>query len=110
MEPPKPPEPVSSTKPPGVTLPTTGNGGVGGIRALALLPLGAKRAVAGNRHVQIPTLLAGTARCSIWRLEPQGGIEMAAGAAGGFPITPILSRSGCTTARLRKMRQAWLLS
>lgn len=81
VKPPKPPEPASATKPAGA-LPTSGNDGVGGIRALALLPLGTKRAVAGNRHVQIPTLVAGTARCSIWRLEPQGGAEIAAGHFG----------------------------
>ena len=74
----KAPEPVTAattTAP----LPTTGNEGVGGIRAIAILPLGAKRAVATNRHVQIPTLLAGTARCSLWRLEPQAGFELACG-------------------------------
>jgi WD40 repeat protein len=80
-KPAKPPEPASSTKPP-VALPTTGNDGVGAIRSLALLPLGAKRAVANNRRVQIPTLLVGTARCSLWRLEPQGGIEFACGHFG----------------------------
>ena len=48
----KPPEPVSSTKPAGA-MPTTGNNGVGAIRALTVLPLGAKRAVATNRQVQI---------------------------------------------------------
>ena len=64
------------------SLPTATNGGVGAIRSLALLPVGAKRAVAGNRHVQIPTLLAGTARCSLWRLEPQGGVEIAVGHFG----------------------------
>ena len=52
VKPPKPPEPVSSTKPAGA-MPTTGNDGVGAIRALAIMPLGTRRAVASNRAVQI---------------------------------------------------------
>ena len=80
-KPPKPPQPVSATKPAG-TLPTTGNGGVGAIRSLALVPLGPKRTVASNRRLQIPTLYVGTARCSIWRLEPQRGVEVSVGHFG----------------------------
>lgn len=77
----KPPPAASSTKPP-TALPTTSNGGVGAIRSLCLVPLGAKRTAAANRRIQIPTLYAGTARCSLWRLEPQGGTELSCGHFG----------------------------
>lgn len=77
----KAPPPVSATAPAG-NLPTGTNGGIGAIRSLALVPLGAKRTAASNRRVQVPTLYAGSARCSIWRLEPQGGMEISAGHFG----------------------------
>ena len=55
---------------------------VGAIRLALPGTLGAKRTAAANRRIQIPTLYAGTARCSLWRLEPQGGTELSCGHFG----------------------------
>ena len=76
----KTPVGASATKP-ASALPTSSANGVGAIRSLCLVPLGAKRAVRDG-SLQIPTLCAGTARCSIWRLQPQAGLEMLAGHFG----------------------------